>query len=84
MELTQHLLVRSLLSISVVVIAAPMPNSIVVEGKAVVPILKIKTEVIRRVTGHEPKRSVDATIFEMTNQEKDIIAREVHLEDKKM
>lgn len=34
MELTQHLLVRSLLSISVVVIAAPMPNSIVVEGKA--------------------------------------------------
>lgn len=66
MELTQHLLVRSLLSISVVVIAAPMPNSIVVEGKAVVPILK--TEVIRRVTGHEPKRSVDAIIFEMTNQ----------------
>lgn len=80
MELTQHLLVRSLLSISVVVIAAPMPNSIVVEGKAVVPILK--TEVIRRrVTGQEPKRSVDATIFEVTNQGKDIIAREVHLED---
>lgn len=70
MELTRHLLVLSLLSISIVVIAAPMPNSIVVEGKAVVPILKIKTEVevIRRVTGHEPKRSVDATIFEMTNQ----------------
>jgi len=82
MELTQHLLVCSFLSISVVVIAAPMPNSIVVEGKAVVPILK--TEVIRRVTGQEPKRSVDATIFEVTNQGKDIIAREVHLEDKKM
>ena len=66
MELNQHLLVLSLLSISIVVIAAPMPNSIVVEGKDVVPILK--TEVIRRVTGQEPKRSVDATIFEMTNQ----------------
>ena len=59
-----------------------MPNSIVVEGKAVVPILK--TEVIPRVTGQEPKRIVDATIFEVTNQGKDIIAREVHLEDKQM
>ena len=64
MELTQHLLVRSLLSISVVVIAAPMPNSIVVEGKVVVPILK--TEVIRWVAGQESERNVDATIFEVT------------------
>lgn len=65
MELTQHLLVLSLLSISVVVIAAPMPNSIVVEGKVVVPILK--TEVIRlRVAGQESDRNVDATIFEVT------------------
>ncbi|MFD1438209.1 hypothetical protein ACFQ4S_07595 [Acinetobacter terrae] len=65
MELTRHLLVLSLLSISVVVIAAPMPNSIVVEGKVVVPILK--TEVIRlRVAGQESDRNVDATIFEVT------------------
>ena len=79
MKLTQQLLALSLLSISVAVIAAPMPNSIIVEDKAVVPILK--TEVIRRVAGQEPKRSVDATIFEVTNQGKDIIAREIHLED---
>ena len=79
MKLTQQLLALSLLSISAAVIAAPMPNTIVVEDKAVVPILK--TEVIRRVAGQEPKRSVDATIFEVTNQGKDIVAREVHLED---
>ena len=79
MKLTQQLLALSLLSISVAVIAAPMPNTIVVEDKAVVPILK--TEVIRRVPGQEPKRSVDATIFEVTNKGKDIVAREVHLED---
>ncbi|NNG81082.1 hypothetical protein [Acinetobacter sp. ANC 5378] len=80
MKLTQHFLALSLLSASVAAIAAPMPNSIVVEDKAVVPILK--TEVIRRVAGQEPKRSVDATIFEVTNKGKDIVAREVHLEDK--
>ncbi|NNH02001.1 hypothetical protein [Acinetobacter sp. ANC 5414] len=80
MKLTQHFLALSLLSASVAAIAAPMPNSIVVEDKAIVPILK--TEVIRRVAGQEPKRSVDATIFEVTNKGKDIVAREVHLEDK--
>ncbi|WP_407303259.1 hypothetical protein [Acinetobacter sp.] len=79
MKLTQHLFVLSLSSISVAVIAAPMPNTIRVEDKAVVPILK--TEVIRRIAGQEPKRSVDATIFEVTNQGKDIVAREIHLED---
>ena len=52
MKLTQQLLALSLLSIPAAVIAAPMPNTIVVEDKAVVPILK--TEVIRRVAGQEP------------------------------
>ncbi|MFH7766755.1 hypothetical protein [Acinetobacter sp. BSP-28] len=79
MKFLQQGMVLTVLSASVTVMAAPMPNSIVVEDKAVVPILK--TEVIRRVAGQEPKRSVDATIFEVTNQGKDIIAREVHLED---
>lgn len=37
---------------------------------------------IRTVKGQQPVRSVDATIFEVTNQGKDIIAREVYLEDK--
>ncbi|TCB49031.1 hypothetical protein E0H80_13720 [Acinetobacter sp. ANC 4779] len=79
MKPIQHFLALSLISISAAVIAAPMPNTIMVEDKAVVPILK--TEVIRRVAGQEPKRSVDATIFEVTNQGKDIVAREIHLED---
>jgi hypothetical protein len=60
--------------------AAPMPATIVVKDKAVVPVLK--TEVIRTVKGQQPVRSVDATIFEVTNRGKDIIAREVYLEDK--
>lgn len=79
MKPIQHFLALSLISISAAVIAAPMPNTIIVEDKAVVPILK--TEVIRRVAGQEPTRTVDATIFEVTNQGKDIVAREIHLED---
>ena len=47
-------------------------------------ILILKTEAFCRVAEQEPDRSVDATIFEVTNQGKDIIAREVHLEDKQM
>lgn len=61
------------------VVAAPMPNSIVVEDKAVVPVLK--TEVIRRVAGQKPIRHVEATILEVTNKGKDIIAKEVVFED---
>ncbi|OAL77906.1 hypothetical protein AY606_10710 [Acinetobacter sp. SFB] len=79
MKPTQHFLALSLIAISTAVIAAPMPNTIMLEDKAVVPILK--TEVIRRVAGQEPKRSVDATIFEVANMGKDIVAREIHLED---
>ena len=59
--------------------AAPMPPTIVVQDKAVVPVLK--TEVIRKVKGQLPVRSVDATIFEVTNKGKDILAREVYLDD---
>ncbi|WP_353144582.1 hypothetical protein [Acinetobacter pragensis] len=59
--------------------AAPMPNTIVVEDKAVVPVLK--TEVIRRAAGQEPVRQVTATVLEMTNQGKDIVAREIELQD---
>lgn len=66
-------------SISMAVVAAPMPNSIVVEDKAVVPVLK--TEVIRRVAGQQPIRHVEATILEVTNKGKDIIAKEVVFED---
>ncbi len=47
--------------LSVSVSAAPMPNSIVVKDKAIVPILK--TEVIRTVTGEKPIRHVRSHDF---------------------
>ena len=59
--------------------AAPMPNSIVVQDKAIVPVLK--TEVIRRVAGKEPVRQVTATVLEMSNKGQDIVAREIELSD---
>ena len=59
--------------------AAPLPHTIVVQDKAVVPVLKI--EVIRTIKGQAPVRQVAATIFEVSNKGKDIIAREVYLED---
>lgn len=56
-----------------------MPNSIVVDDKAVVPI--VKTQIIRRVEGQAPVRTVEATIFEVTNKGQDIVAREVVMQD---
>ena len=69
----------SAMLLSVSASAAPMPNSIVVKDKAIVPILK--TEVIRTVTGEKPVRHVKATIFEVSNQGKDIVAKEVIFDD---
>ncbi len=69
----------SAMLLSVSVSAAPMPNSIVVKDNAIVPILK--TEVIRTVTGEKPIRHVEATIFEVSNQGKDIVAKEVVFDD---
>ena len=59
--------------------AAPMPTSIVVEDKAVVPVLKIET--IRTIKGQAPERHVQATVFEVSQQGKEIIAREITLSD---
>ena len=61
------------------VLAVPMPNTIMVEDKAVVPVLK--TEVIRRIAGQQPVRHVEATILEVMNKGKDIVAKEVVFED---
>ena len=61
------------------VIAKPMPNSITVDDKAVVPI--VKTQIIRRVEGQQPVRTTEATIFEVSNKGQDIVAREVALQD---
>lgn len=71
--------VCSVMALPSLALAAPMPNSIVVQDKAVVPVLK--TEVIRRIAGQEPVRQVTATVLEMTNQGKDIVAREIELQD---
>ena len=61
--------------------AAPMPNTIVIEDKAVVPI--VKTQIIRSMPGKEPVRTVNATIFEVSNKGKDVVARDVVIVDDK-
>ena len=79
MKATQKILAFMLLSMSASVFAVPMPNTIIVEDKAVVPVLK--TEIIRKVAGQEPVRQVEATVFEVTNNGQDIVAREIQLQD---
>lgn len=79
MKITQQFFALSILSMSASVWAAPMPNTIIVDDKAVVPVLK--TEVIRKMQGQTPVRTVEATVFEVTNQGKDIVAREIQLQD---
>ena len=64
---------------SVTAMAKPMPNHIVVDDKAVVPI--VKTQIIRRVEGQQAVRTTEATIFEVSNKGQDIVAREVALQD---
>lgn len=56
-----------------------MPNKIVVPDAAIVPVLK--TEVIRTIAGQAPQRQVNATVFEVTNKGKDVVAREIDLTD---
>ena len=59
--------------------AAPLPHTIVIEDKAVVPV--VKTEIIRTVKGQAPVREVNATVLEITNKGKDIVARDIVLTD---
>ena len=59
--------------------AAPMPHKIVIEDKAVVPV--VKTEVIRTIKGQQPTREVSATVLEITNKGKDIVARDIVFND---
>lgn len=68
-----------LFTTSAVVSAKPMPHSIIVDDKAVVPV--VKTQIIRTVKGQAPVRTVEATIFEVSNQGQDIVAREVVAQD---
>jgi protein-disulfide isomerase len=78
-SISKKLAVTTLFVVSTVSFAAPMPNTIMVEDKAVVPVLK--TEVLRRVEGQQPVRHVEATILEITNKGKDIVAKEVVFDD---
>ena len=79
MKLTSKLLGLSIFAFVGQTMAAPMPNTITVEDKAVVPI--VKTQIIRSVAGQDPGRTTEATIFEVKNGGKDIVAREVVLEE---
>ena len=78
MKLTSKLLGLSIFAFVSQTMAAPMPNTITVEDKAVVPI--VKTQIIRSVAGQAPVRTTEATIFEVKNGGKDIV-REVVLEE---
>ena len=51
MKLNKTILGLAVLSLSTFTMAAPMPHTITVEDKAVVPVLK--TEVIRKVAGQK-------------------------------
>ena len=79
MKLTSKLLGLSIFAFVSQTMAAPMPNTITVEDKAVVPI--VKTQIIRSVAGQDSVRTTEATIFEVKNGGKDIVAREVVLEE---
>ncbi len=79
MKSIRTLLAFSTLSAAAGAFAAPMPNTIVIDDKAVVPVLK--TEVIRKVQGQAPVRTVEATVFEVSNKGRDIVAREIQLQD---
>lgn len=67
------------LALSCSAMAEPMPNTIIVEDKAVVPILK--TEVVRRVAGQDAMRQVEATVFEVSKKGEDIVVRDVVFQD---
>ena len=59
--------------------AAPLPPTIVVQDRAVVPVLK--TEVTRTIAGQAPERNVQATVFEVTDQGKSIQSHQIDLTD---
>src|SRR5690606_8723830 len=79
MKLIQKLFALSVFVVTSQTMAAPMPNTIVLEDKGVVPI--VKTQIIRTIKGQQPVRTTEATIFEVSNGGKDLVARDVVLED---
>jgi hypothetical protein len=59
--------------------AATLPPTIVVQDRAVVPV--VKTEIIRTMTGQAPVREVNATVLEVTNKGKDVVAHDIVFND---
>ena len=57
----------------------PMPTAIIMPDSAVVPV--VKTQVIRKAEGQEPVRTTEATVFEVTNKGKDIVAKDIYIAD---
>lgn len=76
---------KTLLGLAVVITttsavnAAPLPHTILVQDRAVVPVLK--TEVTRTIAGQTPQRQVQATVLEVTNQGKNIQSHQIDLTD---
>lgn len=85
MQIKSTLLTLGLSLIAMATVAAenkPMPTAIVLPDSAVVPV--VKTQVIRRAEGQEPVRTTQATVFEVSNKGKDIIAKDIYFADKDM
>ena len=59
--------------------AATLPHTIVVQDRAVVPVLK--TEVTRTIAGQTPQRNVQATVLEVTEKGKNIQSHQIDLTD---
>lgn len=80
MKILQKIFSMAILATAVnAAFAAPMPSTIVVQDKAVVPI--VKTQTIQTMQGEQPIRTTEATIFEVSNQGQDIVAREMISKD---
>lgn len=62
-------------SMASVVVAQPLPNVLIQDEKAVVPVTK--TQVIRTVQGQTPVRTTEVTVLEMKNKGLDIVARDL-------
>ena len=80
MKMSQKLVSLAFVStLATTAFAAPLPHTIVIQDKAVVPV--VKTEIIRTVKGQAPVREVSATVLEVTNKGKDIVSRDIVLND---
>ena len=62
-------------SMASIAVAQPLPNVLIQDEKAVVPVTK--TQIIRTVQGQAPVRTTEVTVLEMKNKGLDIVARDL-------